>query len=48
MSGGFINVMPGETIPDVQFHFVPGLILDHGRKLTYGNGISLHACTLRP
>ncbi len=34
--------------PDIQFHFVPALLDDHGRNRLPGDGYTLHACNLRP
>ena len=34
--------------PDLQFHFVPALLEDHGRSRPAGQGFTLHACGLRP
>jgi choline dehydrogenase len=34
--------------PDVQMHFVPALLDDHGRNRLPGDGYTLHACPLRP
>ncbi|MEZ5892903.1 MAG: GMC oxidoreductase [Parvularculaceae bacterium] len=39
---------PSEAEPDVQLHFVPGLVDDHGRKKHFGTGVSCHVCVLRP
>ena len=41
---------PGEVLPDLQFHFTPGKLRDHGRDLRFlcGEGYSLHVCNLRP
>lgn len=47
-SGGFWRVMPDAPAPDVQWHFVPGMLEDHGRTKVKGHGFSLHACVLRP
>lgn len=47
-SGGFLRTNPGEDYPDVQLHFVPGLVDDHGRKKHLGGGFSCHICVLRP
>ncbi|MGY6550948.1 MAG: GMC family oxidoreductase [Erythrobacter sp.] len=48
-SGGFWQVMPDSPAPDVQWHFVPALLEDHGReKVKNAHGFSLHACVLRP
>ena len=33
---------------DVQFHFVPAMLDDHGRNRLPGDGYTLHACFLRP
>ena len=47
-SGGFWTVMPDAPAPDVQWHFVPAMLEDHGREKVKGHGLSLHACVLRP
>ncbi|MFA9201402.1 MAG: GMC family oxidoreductase [Cypionkella sp.] len=47
-SGGFWTVIPGAPAPDVQWHFVPGMLEDHGRTKVKGHGFSVHACVLRP
>ena len=47
-SGGFWKVMDDAPAPDVQWHFVPALLEDHGRTKVKGHGFSLHACVLRP
>jgi len=46
--GGFWKVMPDAPAPDVQWHFVPAVLEDHGRENVKGHGFSLHACVLRP
>ena len=46
--GGFLKTDQNETEPDIQLHFVPGLVDDHGRKKHLGGGLSCHACVLRP
>lgn len=30
-SGGFIRSRPGVAHPDIQFHFLPSQVIDHGR-----------------
>lgn len=30
-SGGFIRSRPGVPHPDIQFHFLPSQVIDHGR-----------------
>ena len=44
----FLKTDPTLERPDIQLHFVPGLVDDHLRKLHYGFGISCHVCVLRP
>ena len=47
-AGGFWKVMDDAPAPDVQWHFVPAMLEDHGREKVKGHGFSLHACVLRP
>ncbi|MEQ8410596.1 MAG: GMC family oxidoreductase N-terminal domain-containing protein [Erythrobacter sp.] len=47
-AGGFWTVMPDSPAPDVQWHFVPAVLEDHGREKVKEHGFSLHACVLRP
>ena len=47
-AGGFVKTDPALEEPDVQLHFVPGLVDDHGRKKHLGGGVSCHVCVLRP
>ncbi|TMH12588.1 MAG: choline dehydrogenase [Betaproteobacteria bacterium] len=47
-AGGFIKSTPDEATPDLQFHFVVGKLVDHGRKTVFGHGYSCHVCLLRP
>ena len=47
-AGGFLKTDPSLDRPDIQHHFVMGLIDDHLRKLHYGYGYSCHVCLLRP
>jgi choline dehydrogenase-like flavoprotein len=47
-SGGFLRTDPGLPRPDVQLHFVLGLVDDHARKRHFATGYSLHTCVLRP
>ena len=47
-SGGFLKTDPGLTRPDIQLHFVIGLVDDHARKRHFATGYSLHTCVLRP
>lgn len=45
---GFLKTDPALERPDVQLHFVIGIVDDHARKLHWGHGICCHVCTLRP
>ena len=47
-AGGFIRSAPEEDRPDLQLHFVVGILVDHGRKTVLGHGHSCHVCVLRP
>jgi choline dehydrogenase len=47
-SGGFLRTQPGLAAPDVQLHFLPVMVIDHGRTRLKKSGITLHACALRP
>lgn len=46
--GGFLKSDPGESEPDIQIHFFPAMVDDHGRKKHFGAGFSAHVCVLRP
>ncbi|MBB5705052.1 GMC family oxidoreductase [Sphingopyxis panaciterrulae] len=47
-AGGFWTSRPGLPAPDIQYHFVPAMLEDHGRTKVKGHGFSCHACVLRP
>ena len=47
-SGGFLKTDPALGRPDIQLHFVVGLVDDHARKRHFATGYSLHTCVLRP
>ena len=47
-SGGFLYTRQGLSAPDVQLHFLPVMVVDHGRTEMRKDGYSLHVCTLRP
>ncbi|WP_422000092.1 GMC family oxidoreductase [Reyranella sp.] len=47
-SGGFLRSRPELEAPDIQLHFLPVLVVDHGRVRLKRNGYSLHVCKLRP
>ncbi len=48
-SGGFLRSSRApDDRADLQFHFVPAQLDDHGRNRLPGHGYTLHACVLRP
>lgn len=48
-AGGFLRSRLAEDERcDLQFHFVPALLDDHGRHRLPGDGYTLHACYLHP
>jgi choline dehydrogenase-like flavoprotein len=46
--GAFLKTSPELERPDIQLHFVIGIVDDHARKLHLGHGYSCHVCVLRP
>ena len=48
-AGGFVvSDLAEDGRPDIQLHFVPAQLDDHGRNRLPGHGFTLHACALRP
>ncbi len=47
-AGAFLRTRGSLERPDIQLHFVNGLVDDHARRLHYGYGISCHVAVLRP
>ncbi|RZA18601.1 MAG: choline dehydrogenase [Lysobacteraceae bacterium] len=48
-AGGFFrSPLATDERCDIQFHFVPAMLDDHGRNRLRGDGYTLHACFLRP
>lgn len=47
-AGAFLSTEGRGNRPNVQMHFVHGIIDDHSRKVHFGGGISCHVCVLRP
>ena len=48
-AGGFlVSRHATDDRPDIQMHFVPAFLDDHGRNLLPGHGMTIHACALRP
>ena len=47
-AGGFVRSDPARDRPNLQFHFIPALLHDHGRRTAWGYGLTLHVCDLLP
>ena len=47
-AGAFISSRGDADTPDIQFHFIPAQVVNHGRSKLDGHGVTLHACCLRP
>ena len=47
-AGAFLRSTPQSATPDVQLHFIPAYVVDHGRRRMPGYGLTLHVCNLRP
>ncbi len=48
-SGAFVrSALAVDGRPDIQLHFVPAQLDDHGRNRLPGHGFTVHACGLRP
>ena len=45
--GGFIRSCPGVTHPDIQYHFVPSQVVDHGRGKITHEAFQIHVGQLR-
>ncbi|XP_072438398.1 choline dehydrogenase, mitochondrial [Chiloscyllium punctatum] len=47
-TGGFIRSHPGATHPDIQFHFLPSQVIDHGRVAPNMEAYQVHVGPMRP
>lgn len=47
-AGGFVRSDPAKPRPNLQFHFLPAYLRDHGRQTSWGYGMTLHVCDLLP
>ena len=48
-AGAFVRTsLADDERPDVQLHFVPAQLDEHGRNRLPGHGFTVHACVLRP
>ncbi|XP_060127423.1 choline dehydrogenase, mitochondrial isoform X2 [Zootoca vivipara] len=46
-SGGFIRSRPGVSHPDIQFHFLPSQVIDHGRVASQLEAYQVHVGPMR-
>jgi choline dehydrogenase-like flavoprotein len=46
--GAFFRSTPDQPRPDLQIHFVVGIVDQHMRRLHLADGFSAHVCVLRP
>lgn len=47
-AGGFLKTKYANGLTDIQLHFLPAVLHDHGRRLIWGYGYGLHICCLYP
>ena len=47
-AGGFAKTKHAKGLADIQYHFLPAILLDHGRKTAFGYGYGVHVCCLYP
>mgnify|MGYP003637056317 CR=1 FL=1 len=47
-AGGFVKSQFAAALPDIQYHFLPATLLDHGRQTAFGYGFGVHVCYLYP
>ena len=46
-AGAFVCSRPGVKHPDIQFHFLPGMITNHGRSMGESHAFQVHVGTMR-
>jgi len=47
-AGGFARSSPERSIPNIQFHFFPSFVIDHGKVNASSHGYQLHASPNHP
>ncbi|ABG41292.1 glucose-methanol-choline oxidoreductase [Paraglaciecola sp. T6c] len=47
-AGGFVKSQFASSLPDIQYHFLPAILQDHGRQTAFGYGFGLHVCNVYP
>ncbi len=45
---GFLSLRPDSPMPEIQYEFVIGLAMDHGRDIYWKHGMSCHVMILHP
>lgn len=47
-AGGFAKTQYANGLADIQYHFLPAILLNHGRSTAFGYGYGVHVCALYP
>ena len=47
-AGGFAKTRYANGLEDIQYHFLPAILLNHGRTTAFGYGYGVHVCCLYP
>ena len=47
-AGGFARTDYATDCPDIQYHFLPAVLQNHGRTTAFGYGFGVHVCALYP
>ncbi|WP_367607525.1 GMC family oxidoreductase [Legionella sp. W05-934-2] len=47
-AGGFLSTTKTPDRPDIQLHFVTGIVDNHAHRFHFPRGMSCHVCVLRP
>ncbi|MCC2616219.1 choline dehydrogenase [Aestuariibacter halophilus] len=47
-AGGFVKTRHAGALADIQYHFLPAILLNHGRSTAFGYGYGVHVCCLYP
>lgn len=47
-AGAFVKSSPELETPDLQFTFAPGIVINHGKTMRPGHGMSMHVALLKP
>ena len=46
-TGGFVRSDPGVAHPNIQFHFLPSQVIDHGRQAPFLEAYQVHVGPMR-